>query len=231
MAATSAPVANPDEIEISLEDAEDETNAPADEKAVDTKPTPEPAPPALINPDEIILDDEVDDVQVHATVPGVLAPQVASATSFLALDKCLPQRQYLEILDIPSEPNSSENNEPSFMFDLEWLAITRAAHPFLTSARLQGRLPALKATKEMVATELEWVTANVGEKNVEIVQTFTMTAPGPEPQAKGKCTPTLPPLVGSADMNVPTHSCAACDRCSIQQSPDRSVLCNASIAE
>lgn len=188
-AATTAPVANPDEIEISLGDENE--NEGDDKKATDVQPSTESAEPIPANPDEIILGDEVDDVEVHATVPGDPGPKITSVTNFLALDKCLPRRQYLEVLDIPSEPRPAPGDEPSFMFDPEWLAITRAAHPFLTSARLQGRLPAPKATQAMVAKELEWVMANIGEKSIESVQTFTMTAPGPEQRVKGQCRPNL----------------------------------------
>jgi lariat debranching enzyme len=65
-------VANPDEINI-----EDDDEAPA-------KP--------LVNPDEITLDDEEEQV---APLPP---PRLK--TRFLALDKCLPRRQFLEVSGI-----------------------------------------------------------------------------------------------------------------------------------
>lgn len=46
-----------------------------------------------------------------------------SLTKFLALDKCLPKRRFLQLLDIPS-PTSTV--PPTLSYDLEWLAILRS---------------------------------------------------------------------------------------------------------
>jgi len=98
------------------------------------------------------------------------------------------------VIDIPvsSEYLSQEEEEPLLTFDPEWLAITRAFHPFLSTTRHQPPFPEESLAREMVKNELEWVTKNVVDmgsgriKNVVDCQQFSMTAPGPE--AEGSAT-------------------------------------------
>jgi len=79
------PVQNPDEILI--EDDEDEQL----ENAASTQP-PLPTTVSKQNPDEIVLDDEEEVVEAPPPPPAI-----ASETKFLALDKCLPGRKFLEV--------------------------------------------------------------------------------------------------------------------------------------
>jgi lariat debranching enzyme len=75
---------NPDEIAIADED--DESSALSGSMAPGTSVAPQ-------NPDEITLDDEIETV-----APPALPPR---ETRFLALDKCLPRRQFLEVSSVP----------------------------------------------------------------------------------------------------------------------------------
>jgi len=71
---------NPDEIQI------DDGDSP---QQLSTSSTPQKIEPS--NPDEIRLDDEEETVDQ----PPVISPP--AQTRFLALDKCLPNRQFLEV--------------------------------------------------------------------------------------------------------------------------------------
>ena len=66
---------------------------PVSEQEPANESTPQPTPQA--NPDEIMLDDEFEEVAKPPTLPPPPTPQ--RETRFVALDKCLPRRQFLEV--------------------------------------------------------------------------------------------------------------------------------------
>ena len=84
-------VGNPDEIAIDDDDDEEAGfDAPSGGAA-----TVQTASTASQNPDEITLEDEIETVEPPPPPP----PE----TKFLALDKCLPRRQFLEA-SVPPHP-------------------------------------------------------------------------------------------------------------------------------
>lgn len=127
------------------------------------------------NPDEITLDEE--EADVAAPLPP---PPRSRQTNFLALDKCLPKRKFLEVLDIETpEPFVSES-DLAFTFDPEWLAICRAFAPWFSTTKHQKSFPDEANARRLVAKEREWVTQNIGEKKeISSCQQFIRTAPGP----------------------------------------------------
>jgi lariat debranching enzyme len=204
-AATAAKGQNPDEIII---DDDDEELAEV-KAAVGTVQSPAVADvtelPAAVqrNPDEITLDDEEEDV-VAPPPPLPRLPQgKPNQTKFLALDKCLPRRQFMEvssrpqhisqhshifqIIDIPTPAPTPTT--PILTYDAEWLAITRAFHPLLSTTISQPSFPSEASARQMVQNELTWVKENVGDADrleVGERQLFVMTAPGPGQEGSAK---------------------------------------------
>ncbi|KAH9483024.1 Lariat debranching enzyme [Psilocybe cubensis] len=164
----TAPVANPDEIRI-----EDEEGVEREGEGEGGSGGGGQAAAVSRNPDEILLEDEEETVE---TPP--LPPPRARETKFLALDKCLPRRQFLEVIDIDT-PTPSPDEGPVLTFDEEWLAITRAFHPWLSTTRHQPPFPDEADARGIVARERAWVRENVRSLAVSECQSFARTAPGP----------------------------------------------------
>ncbi|KAG8713856.1 hypothetical protein FRC08_012722 [Ceratobasidium sp. 394] len=188
----SAPVpANLDEIQLDGLDEEPPNSAGA-------LPT---SGSAAANPDEILIEDEEDNDSRRAAIagPGSISASTSTmpeqdktgasatpgneppspsrhTTHFLALDKCLPKRPYMHVLDIAPSTTSAI---PTLTYDREWLAISRALHPFLSTTRQQPSLPPPWDMAPLIAESQKWVDENVGEREIEHVQEFVMTAPGP----------------------------------------------------
>lgn len=104
---------------------------------------------------------------------------------------------FAEVVDIrtPVTPNTS----PSVTFDPEWLAITRALHPYLSLGRHQRLIPRTEELKSLVDIERAWVKQNLpngGLIEISQVQQFVPTAPGPQPgqHRQQRKTPNFPTL-------------------------------------
>ena len=58
-------------------------------------------------------------------------------TRFLALDKALPQRDFLQLVDIPTKTNAPYE----FKYDAEWLAVLRNTNDLMSLTSSHIRLP------------------------------------------------------------------------------------------
>ncbi|KAJ7139021.1 lariat debranching enzyme, C-terminal domain-containing protein [Mycena epipterygia] len=223
-------VSNTDQIAVdaSEEVERDPNEIVIDDEEFDAPPAPNPAETtpvsrAPLNPDEITLSDLEDEVIAPPPPPSApksppkrhqpqrwtrpVAGPGQRTTNFLALDKCGPKRQYIEVVDIPIPgPSAAETSAPSdekgkgramspsnstpprLTYDLEWLAISRAFHPFLTLTQIQRAFPPEEAARALVADARTWITndlrarepsLDVEDLEVNQVQEFVMTAPGP----------------------------------------------------
>lgn len=200
---------NPDEVELDLDsemtNAEETTQAPEDAQhgGVST---------GTDNPDEVDLglDSEVEEGDIPDAAPKAPgAPEGAAAsketaapttvpsntelktpsstisnryTRFLALNKCLPSYDYMQILtvDFP-RPLSPGQERTSFSYDPEWLSIVRVLNRYPGNDNASVRklqdldLQELQIT---IAKEREWVEENiVAQGKLAIPKNFEITAP------------------------------------------------------
>ncbi len=84
------------------------------------------------NDNEIQLDLDDDDKSPQPTAKTFA--KGFSQTNFLALDKCLPKRQFIETIEIPVTNNDHEShNSKELYYDLEYLKITKWFEKFKNS--------------------------------------------------------------------------------------------------
>ncbi|KTW28829.1 hypothetical protein T552_01458 [Pneumocystis carinii B80] len=124
------------------------------------------------NPDEIDLNEEGEEDEA---ITKIEKPH--KATRFLALDKCIPGRHFLEILDIPTPLETNE--KPILSYDVDWLAICRVFHSYFSIEYQQPSLPWDNVYLEKeIEKEKKWVYDHIAQSyGLEIPQHFEHTAP------------------------------------------------------
>ncbi|KAK6524494.1 hypothetical protein TWF281_011401 [Arthrobotrys megalospora] len=110
-------------------------------------------------------------------------PTTNTRTHFLALDKLLPRRDFLQILTIPSRsplPTSSPLRT-RLLYDREWLAISRVFEPLDVSSGV-GLSQYMKFAQnekrvaKRVNEELRWVNENISDEQLVIPENWEPTA-------------------------------------------------------
>ena len=96
---------------------------------------------------------------LHVKFAAMVRHGDGSATRFLALDKCLPRRDFMQIVDVPDRDPTG-----GFQLDREWLSILRCEHGRHSVTRHPcSPRPDPTAFKSQLAGHRAWVDANVGD--------------------------------------------------------------------
>jgi lariat debranching enzyme len=128
-------------------------------------------------------------VPIRRLQPGQPCPPTImnETVRFLALDKCLPGRKFLQLLDIEpfsqSSPDSPSLEDRRFHleYDPEWLAITRVFASSLILGDRNAKLPidlGEEHYRPLIEAEEAWVAEHiVMTGKLTIPENFTITAP------------------------------------------------------
>ncbi|KAG7005077.1 hypothetical protein G7Y79_00022g052980 [Physcia stellaris] len=183
--ALAAPVRNVDEIDLDMDEEEEVDATPRPSKGQNHIQST--AQSSDIVPEDLRAQLPASFAKPEPPPPSKSLPQPPDiknkTTHFLALDKCIPHRKFLQILDVDSvRQSTSKKGPPQLSYDKEWLAITRvfAAEGDPTSNFPKDRGQAHYAP--LIDAENEWIEQNLVQTGRMVIpENFERTAPVYDP--------------------------------------------------
>ncbi|KAL2196006.1 lariat debranching enzyme, C-terminal domain-containing protein [Corynascus similis CBS 632.67] len=186
--------ANPDEIDLDLDVGDDgpstatatttasaePNSSPKKNTTDDTEALRAQLPEAFAKPAQVSSS--------NRPAPGQpVPPSITNTTTrFLALDKCLPGRKFLQLMEIPTtgdEPRPRAGEKLRLQYDPEWLSIVRAFHPLVKigdpTAMITPPDEGEAHYRALIDEQRAWVDEHVVA--LDVPDSFTITAPPHRP--------------------------------------------------
>eukprot|EP01126_Amoeba_proteus_P054824 TRINITY_DN6765_c0_g1_i1.p2 TRINITY_DN6765_c0_g1~~TRINITY_DN6765_c0_g1_i1.p2 ORF type:complete len:204 (-),score=48.82 TRINITY_DN6765_c0_g1_i1:1569-2180(-) len=136
---------------------------------------------------------------MHVKFPALVRHQDLTITKFLSLDKCLPRRNFLQVVEVACDPGK----EKKLFYDLEWLSVLRnTCH--LDSTNVEAPLPSDGERYNFTPTDEEISEIQkLFPNGLEIPTNFEMTVPAhdmPQTGSIPKVNPQTKNFLSQVDM-------------------------------